>query len=98
MNKENIILYIILGLVIFLLLFQLTQLLKPKAKIEKTYFNLTSNNISDDSTGFYYHPHYFCVITKNRTNAEIMETTIHELAHLLILTDEKHFLERYKGD
>ena len=65
---------------------------------EKITFDLTANNINWTSVGFYYHENYFCVMTKDREPRDILETTIHELAHLLIETNETHFLERYKEE
>jgi Zn-dependent peptidase ImmA (M78 family) len=62
------------------------------------YFDLDKYNISDSAKGVYYHKDFFCVITKNRENKDIIATSVHELAHLLIESDQKHFLDRYNNE
>ena len=61
------------------------------------YFNLNEYNLTGDYYGFYKYDDFFCIITEGKENRDIIETTIHELAHLLIETDEAHFMERYKN-
>ena len=41
--------------------------------------------------GFYETGEYFCVWTKNRELSEISRTTFHELAHVFIYRNPKHF-------
>jgi Zn-dependent peptidase ImmA (M78 family) len=78
-----------------LILILLTSLIFYKIGLnqdkQKIIFDLTINNITGDYSGFYYHSHYFCVITKDRSKEDIMETTIHELTHYLIDEDYQHF-------
>jgi len=95
-NRVDLICKIILILVLILMISHIYQLLNnPKDK--QIYFNLSSDNMTQGYIGFNYHKHYFCVITEGKENRDIIETTIHELAHLLIETDEAHFMERYKN-
>jgi Zn-dependent peptidase ImmA (M78 family) len=89
-------LVIFLGICLIALGYQLNTLINNK-ECNVYYFDLKEHNI-ETAKGVYYHEDFFCVITKNRTNENIIRTTVHELAHLLIETDEKHFLERYKEE
>lgn len=88
---------ILIIITIILCLFHLHQILKSVSYTE-IYFNLEEYNSSGKANGFYQHDNYFCVITKDRDNKDIIKTTIHELAHLLVETDDEHFMERYKNN
>jgi hypothetical protein len=97
-NVKLKILFIIYTILLILLGYLLNTLINFN-HYDNYYFNLTEFEVFDDSvSGVYHHNSFFCVITQERTNENIIKTTIHELAHLLILTDEKHFLERYKEE
>lgn len=44
----------------------------------------------------YYHPdQFFCVKTYDRSINDIIKTTSHELAHVFVHRDNKHFCEIY---
>jgi len=87
-------LILILIFVLILLVYYAHQRLinTPNKQI---YFNFSAYNETQGYNGFNYHNHYFCVITAGRSNKDIIETTIHELAHLLVDSNDKHFMENY---
>ena len=67
-----------------------------KCPVERVFFNLSEFNLTENYVGFYYHPYYFCVITKDRNTKDIIETTIHELSHILINEDKEHFCKEVR--
>ena len=85
---------IILIIILLIAGYQLNNLLN-KSTSQNIYFDLSKYNITEKHQGFYAYDGFFCVVTKNWSNQEIIETTIHELAHLLIETDDEHFMGKY---
>ena len=62
--------------------------------INETLEDYENNNTQ--MAGFYNNAGYFCVATKGRTSIEIAETTMHELAHYYVDSDEDHFVKEWQ--